>query len=198
MKKSILFFLGLFFSLSVFSKGYEIGDKATDFKLLNVDGAYVSMSDFKDAKGFVIIFTCNHCPYAKAYEDRIINLDKKYKELGYPVIAINPNDPVLQPEDSYELMKVRAKEKEFTFPYLFDMGQKIFPQYGATRTPHVFLLNKEVDELIVKYIGAIDDYYAEEKEVDVHYLSDAIEALLKGEPIPNPVTKAIGCSIKVQ
>jgi len=198
MKKSILFFLGMFLGLSVFAKGYEIGDKATDFKLLNVDERYVSLSDFEDAKGFVIIFTCNHCPYAKAYEDRIINLNKKYKELGYPVIAINPNDPAIQPEDSYELMKVRAKEKDFKFPYLFDMGQKIFPQYGATRTPHVFLLNKEGDELIVKYIGAIDDNYAEEKEVEEHYLSDAIDALIDGRTIAQPLTKAIGCSIKVK
>lgn len=198
MKKSILFFLSLLFGFSVFADGYDIGDKATDFKLLNVDGRYVSLSDFEDAKGFIVIFTCNHCPYSKAYEDRIIKLNKKYKPLGYPLVAINPNDPVVQPQDSYELMKVRAKEKEFTFPYLFDMGQKIYPQYGATRTPYVFLLNKEGNELIVKYFGAIDDNYAEEGDVKTHFLSDAINALMNGSPIPNPITKAIGCTIKVQ
>lgn len=198
MKKSILLFLSLFVVLIVNAEGFEIGDKATDFKLLNVDGSYVSMSDYEDAKGFVIIFTCNHCPYAKAYEDRIIALDKKYKDLGYPVIAINPNDPEVQHQDSYELMKVRAKEKNFNFPYLFDMGQKVYPQYGATRTPHVFLLKKESADLIVKYIGAIDDNYTDEKEVEEHYLSDAIDALLNGENIAHTMTKAIGCSIKVQ
>src|SRR5690606_34894199 len=112
--------------------GYKIGDMATDFKLKNIDGKLVSLADYKDAKGYIVIFTCNHCPYAKAYEDRIVALDKKYKKLGFPVIAINPNNPGKQPEDSFENMKVRAKEKGFSFPYLIDEGQKIYPQYGAT------------------------------------------------------------------
>src|SRR5690606_30003035 len=123
--------------------GYKIGDEATDFKLENIDGNQVSLADYPDAKGFIVIFTCNHCPYAVAYEDRIIALDEKYKPLGYPVIAINPNDPEVQPEDSMEEMRKRAAEKGFTFPYLLDLGQEIYPQYGATKTPHVFLLNKE-------------------------------------------------------
>ncbi len=121
----------------LFVKGYEIGDEATDFKLKNIDGKMVSLSDFKSAKGFIVVFTCNHCPYAKKYEDRIIELDKKYKTQGYPVIAINPNDPNVQPEDGYQQMIERAKQKGFTFPYLVDEGQKIYPQYGATKTPHV-------------------------------------------------------------
>ena len=110
-------------------KGYEVGDAATDFKLKNIDGKKVSLSNFKSAKGFIVIFTCNHCPYAKKYEDRIVELDKKYKDQGYPVIAINPNDPSVQPEDGYKQMIERAKQKGFTFPYLLDQGQKIFPQY---------------------------------------------------------------------
>lgn len=198
MKKIILIIFSLFIGLSLFAEGYEIGDKATDFKLLNVDGSYVSLSDFPDTKGFVVVFTCNHCPYSKAYENRIISLDKTYKKLGYPVIAINPNDPAVQPQDSYELMKVRAEDKGFKFPYLFDMGQKIYPQYGASRTPYVFLLNKENGNLIVKYIGAIDDNYAEAKAVKEHYLKDALDALLEGKEVTNSVTKAIGCSIKTQ
>ena len=127
----------------VYAGGYEIGDKAEDFKLKNVDGKMVSMADYKDAKGFIIVFTCNHCPYAIAYEDRIIALDKKYKALGYPVIAINPNDPDVQPGDSFEGMQERASDKEFTFPYLYDATQSTYPKYGATRTPHIFVLNKE-------------------------------------------------------
>ena len=103
-------------------EGYKVRDVATDFKLKNVDGKMVSLKDYKEAKGFIVIFTCNHCPFAKAYEDRIVALDKKYKKLGYPVIAINPNNPAVQPDDSYELMITRAKEKGFTFPYLFDEG----------------------------------------------------------------------------
>src|SRR5208337_204464 len=117
----------LFLSISsfLFAQGYNIGDKATDFKLKNVDGKYVSLSDYSTAKGFVVVFTCNHCPYAKAYQDRIIEIDKKFKTLGYPVIAINSNDPGSSPEDSYDQMIVRSKEKGFTFPYLFDETQSV-------------------------------------------------------------------------
>ncbi|MGZ5245230.1 MAG: redoxin domain-containing protein, partial [Bacteroidia bacterium] len=96
--------------------GYHIGDTAEDFKLKNIDGKMVSMADYKDFKGFIVIFSCNHCPYAKKYEDRIIALDAKYKKIGFPVIVINPNDATIQPEDSYKNMQKRAKEKKFTFP----------------------------------------------------------------------------------
>ena len=180
------------------NKGYKIGDEATDFKLKNIDGKMVSLADYPDAKGFIVIFTCNHCPYAKAYENRIIALNNLFAGKGYPVIAINPNDPAVQPEDSYELMQVRAKEKNFNFPYLLDEEQKIYPQYGATKTPHVFVLNKENNKNIVRYIGAIDNNYADENDVDEHYVSEAVNALLNGEKVPTEETKAIGCSIKVK
>lgn len=156
MKKFVVvaLFALVLMSFTTLVSGYKVGDKATDFKLKSVDGKMYSMSDYKDAKGFIVVFTCNHCPFAVKYEDRIVALAKKYKSLGYEVIAINPNDPAAEPADSFDLMKVRAKEKGFTFPYLMDEGQKIYPQYGATKTPHVFLLDKS---LTVKYIGAIDD-----------------------------------------
>lgn len=175
--------------------GYQPGDKATDFKLKSVDGKMYSMSDYKDAKGFIVVFTCNHCPFAVKYEDRVIELAKKYKPKGYVLLAINPNDPAAAPDDSYELMKVRAKEKGFTFPYLFDEGQKIYPQYGATKTPHVFLLDKN---LIVKYIGAIDDNVDDASAVKEKYLENAIAALEKGQEPSPATTKAIGCTIKVK
>jgi len=177
--------------------GYKVGDIATDFILKNVDGNMVSMSNFKEAKGFIVIFTCNTCPVSVRNEDRILALDKKYKDVGYPVIAINPNNPAVQPGDSYELMKVRAKDRGFTFPYLFDDGQKIFPQYGATATPHVFLLQKEKKGLVVKYIGGIDDSSRNPKGVKVKYLENAVDALLDGKPIAVTTSRAIGCSIKV-
>ena len=116
------------------SAQYSIGDVATDFSLKSVDGNMYSLADMKDAKGYVVVFTCNHCPFAVMYEDRLIDLQSRYGPKGYPVIAINPNDPAANAEDSYDLMKVRAQEKGFNFPYLFDDGQKIFPQYGATKT----------------------------------------------------------------
>lgn len=178
------------------SGGYKVGDAVEDFSLKNVNGKNVSMKDYKDAKGFIVIFTCNHCPYAVAYEDRIIALDKKYSKLGYPVIAINPNNPEKQKEDSYDLMKVRAKEKEFTFPYLFDEGQKIYPKFGATKTPHVYVIQKTGKSNVVQYIGAIDDNYEDEKAVKQKYVEDAVDALLKGSDVPVKQTKAIGCSIK--
>jgi peroxiredoxin len=178
--------------------GYKIGDTATDFSLVNIDDKNVSLSDYKDARGFIVIFTCNHCPYAVAYEDRIMALDKKYKNQGYPVIAINPNDPEKQPEDSFDMMKVRAKEKGFTFPYLMDEGQKIYPQYGATKTPHVFLLQKTDEGNVVRYIGAIDDNHEDASQVKDRYVENAVEALLKGEEITVTETKAIGCTIKVK
>ena len=179
-------------------KGYEVGDEATDFKLKNVDGKMVSLSDFKSAKGFIVIFTCNHCPYAKKYEDRIIELDKKFKNQGYPVIAINPNDPNVQPEDGYKEMITRAKQKGFTFPYLVDEGQKIYPQYGATKTPHVFVLQKEGGKNIVKYIGAIDNNYDNPNDVSEYYVQDAVNALLNGGTAKMQKTVAIGCTIKVK
>jgi peroxiredoxin len=179
------------------NKGYDIGDIATDFSLRNVNGKKVSLKQFDTAKGFIVIFTCNHCPFAKAYEDRIIAIDKKYKSLGYPVIAINPNNPAKQKEDSFELMQERAKAKGFTFPYLLDEGQKIYPQYGATKTPHVFLLQKTSKGNVVRYMGAIDDNSEDEDAVRVKFLEDAVNALLANKEITVKTTRAIGCSIKV-
>lgn len=177
--------------------GYKVGDIATDFSLKNIDDTMVSLADFTNAKGFIVIFTCNTCPVSVRNEDRIIALDKKYKEKGYPVIAINPNNPAVQPGDSFELMKVRAKEKGFTFPYLFDDGQKIYPQYGASATPHAYVLQKETEGLIVKYIGGIDDSSRNESAVKTKYVENAVDALLVGKPIEVTKTRAIGCSIKV-
>lgn len=176
--------------------GYDIGDIATDFSLKNIDDKMVSLKDYKDAKGYIVTFTCNHCPFSVAYEDRIIALDKKYKSMGYPVIAINPNNPESYPTDSFDAMKVRAKEKGFTFPYLFDDGQKIYPQYGATKTPHMFVLEKTNKGNIVQYIGAIDDNYQDANAVKTKYVEDAVDALLSGKEVITKKTKAIGCSIK--
>ena len=173
--------------------GYKIGDTATDFNLKGTDGKNHSLAEVKDAKGYIVIFTCNHCPFSKMYEDRIIALQTKYKEKGYPVIAINPNDPKANADDSFDKMVVRAKEKGFNFWYLFDDGQKIFPQYGATKTPHVFLLDKNK---VVKYIGAIDDNARDLKSVEEKFLENAIKALDAGKKIDPETTKAIGCSIK--
>ena len=184
------------FTLHV-SKGYKVGDIVEDFKLKNVDGKMVSMANFKDAKGFIVVFTCNQCPYSKMYENRIIGLNNKYKSKGFPVIAINPNDPAASPGDDFAGMVDRAKHKEFTFPYLFDEGQQVYPKFGATRTPHVYVLNKEKDgKLHVAYIGAIDNNARDEESVSAHYVENAVNELLKGKEVTQKTTKAIGCSIK--
>ena len=177
--------------------GYQIGDVVSDFELKNVDGKMISLSDYNEAKGFIITFTCNTCPFAIAYEDRIIALDKKYASKGYPVIAINPNNPLVQPGDSFMAMQQRAKEKGFTFPYLVDEGQKVYPKYGATKTPHMYILQKTKKGNVVKYIGAIDDNHKDASAVKTKYVENAVDALLKGEEIKQTETKAIGCSIKV-
>lgn len=198
MKKLATLFV-LFVALASFKHGdhgYHIGNEATDFKLKNVDGKTVSLADIKDAKGYIVVFTCNHCPFSVKYEDRIIALDKKYKKQGYPVVAINSNDPTVAPEDSYEKMQVRAKAKKFTFPYLYDESQAIAKTYGASRTPHVFVLQKNGSVNTVKYIGAIDDNSDDAKAVTAKYVENAVDALIAGKPVPTETTKAIGCTIK--
>lgn len=198
MKKIILTgLLAIVAIISINAQGYNIGDVAENFELKNVDGETISLFSYQDAnKGAIVIFTCNHCPYAVAYEDRIIELDKKFRPEGFPVIAINPNDPELAPRDSYEKMQLRSKEKNFTFPYLFDESQEVYKMYGAKRTPHVYLLKKSGMKFIVSYIGTIDDNYKDAALVEKKYLENAVKAILDGKnPEPN-FTKAIGCTIK--
>jgi peroxiredoxin len=174
---------------------YKVGEQAADFSLKNVDGTMVSLKDYKGVNGYIVIFTCNTCPYAVMYEDRIIKLHNTYASQGYPVVAINPNDPSVKPGDDFASMQARAKEKNFPFKYLFDEGQKVYPAFGAQRTPHVYLLDAN---RYVRYIGAIDDNAQNESEVGIKYLENAIAALKAGNN-PDPAeTKAIGCTIKVK
>lgn len=181
---------------NLYAEGYEVGDKATDFSLKNVDETMISLADYEDAKGYIVIFTCNHCPYSVKYEDRIIALNEKYSDKGYPVIAISSNDPLKQPEDSYPLMQERAEEKDFKFPYLFDETQEIATAYGATRTPHVFILEKDGKDLLVKYIGAIDNNVKSADAADKLYVEDAVDALIAGNDPDPDYTRAVGCTIK--
>ncbi len=172
----------------------NVGEVAPDFNLKNVDGSMVSLAGFEDVKGFIINFTCNTCPFAVKYEDRVIALQEKYKDKGYPVINIMPNNTEVKPGDSYDNMQERAKELGYAY-YLDDSAQEVYPTYGASKTPHIFLLDAE---RVVRYIGAIDDSANDAESVSVRYLEDAIAALDAGkEPDPN-FTKAIGCSIKVK
>lgn len=174
-----------------------VGDKAPGFSLKGVDGKMVSLADYNKQKGAIVIFTCNTCPYAKMYESRIIELDKKYSSQGFPVVAINPNDVDVQPGDNMAEMAKRSKDKGYTFPYLRDDSQEIAAAYGATKTPHVYLLNKvEDNNFRIEYIGAIDDSPRDASDVSETYVEDAIKALLNGESPKITGKKAIGCTIK--
>lgn len=201
MKKLVLFLLATC-TLALISfvgadKAYEIGDTIEDFTLANVDGSDVSLSSYAGEKGAIVIFTCNTCPYAVLYEDRIIDLHNTYAEQGYPVLAINPNDPEIKSGDSFDEMKIRAEEKSFPFAYVFDAKQEVFPKFDAQKTPHAYLLKKnEGGDLVLRYVGAIDNNAQDAESVTVNYIGSAIEAVDAGND-PEPLTtKAIGCSIK--
>ena len=197
MRKQLLFFA--LFVLSVINLSAQpisVGSVAPDFSLTNIDGATISLSDYSNEKGVMVIFSCNPCPYVIAYEDRIIDLHNRYASQGFPLVLINPNDAEKQPVDSMDEMRVRAEEKNYPFPYLKDEDQSVYEAYGATRTPEIFLLkNNGNGEFVVAYTGTVDDNYKDASAVTASYASEAVEALLKGET-PNPAsTVAIGCSI---
>jgi peroxiredoxin len=156
----------------------------------------VSLTDYEGEKGVILVFTCNPCPFAKAYEQRIIQLHKDFASQGYPVVAINPNSPKVSPVDSFEKMQARARDQAYPFPYLQDVEQDVYPAYGATRTPHIYLLEKKGNKFKVAYVGAIDDNAMDASAVQKKYLEDAIQSVMAGEKPKPSTTKAIGCTIK--
>lgn len=194
----VLLMAPVFFSFSHKTQsGYKPGDEVQDFSLKNIDGSMYSMSADKSAAGFIVVFTCNHCPFSVAYEDRIIALDKKFRPQGFPVVAINPNDAAQYEEDSYENMIKRAGEKKFPFPYLYDETQEVARRFGATRTPHVFVVQRNtVGKFFVRYIGAIDNNTKDAEAATSFFVADAVNALLKGENVPVASTASVGCTIK--
>jgi peroxiredoxin len=174
-------------------KKLEIGQRAPNFTLLGVDGKEHSLSTFKDCKIVVVAFTCNHCPYVQAYEKRLMGIQRDYADKGVQLIAINANDTSGYPEDSFDNMVQRAQQQEFNFPYLRDETQRVAHAYGAEYTPQAFLLNSRFQ---VRYIGRIDDNWQHPNKVKTHDLRNAIEAVLARKKVQNPITHAIGCSIK--
>jgi peroxiredoxin len=182
-------------------KTLPIGAAAPDFKLPGVDGRDWSLKDFADARLLVVLFTCNHCPTAQAYEDRVIKLHADYKDRGVALVAISPNDPkavrldelgYTDLSDSFEEMKLRAKERKYAFPYLYDgETQKTSLAYGVLATPQVFVFDRERK---LRYVGRIDD--SDVKEVQSHDARNALDALLAGKPVPVETTRVFGCSTK--
>lgn len=182
--------------LAQVARGYNLGDAVADFRLKNVDGRMVSLADYKNQKGLIVVFTSNHCPFAKAYEDRLIALDRKFSSQGYAVLAIMSNDLTAYEDDSFENMKVRAREKAYTYAYTLDETQSTARAFGATRTPQVYVLKQTGGQFILEYVGAIDDSPQDVASVQRHYVDDAVSSLLVGRPVQSPITKPIGCAIK--
>jgi peroxiredoxin len=197
MKKAIAILACAILPFAAFAQ-YTIGSKIEPFALKNIDGKTVSLSDYSNQKGAIIIFTCNHCPFVIAWEDRMIELHNKLAAKGFPVIAINPNDADVVPADSFEKMAERAKEKGYPFVYLHDEKQELFPKFGATRTPEVYVAERTAEGFILRYTGAIDDNHKSADEVTEKYVENAINQILSGKKLSTPQTKALGCTIKVK
>lgn len=172
----------------------KLGDKApmTDVKMKSVGGKDVSIADVAGKNGTLVVFSCNHCPFAKAWESRMIEIGNACPKQGVGAITINSNDPAAFKEDSFEVMQQHAKEKDYQFPYVVDATSDVARAFGATRTPEVFLFDKD-GKLV--YHGAIDDDQ-DAKKVTKNFLRDALDALASGKAIPVSETKFIGCNIK--
>ncbi|MFC2134477.1 thioredoxin family protein [Bacteroidota bacterium] len=174
------------------SNNPELGSNAHRFNMPGVDGNKYTLESFAEKEILIIIFSCNHCPYVKAYEDRIIKIQSDYRD-KVQIIAVNSNDAIKYPEDSFENMKIRSAEKGFNFLYLHDEDQSIARTYGATHTPEIFVYDKERK---LAYHGKIDDNWKEPEKATEHYLLNAVDELIKGVPVSVPETFSIGCTIK--
>lgn len=171
----------------------HLGDEAPEFALPGVDGRTYSLGSFAGKAVLVVVFSCNHCPYVQAYEDRLVAIQRDYEGQGLQLVAINSNDDVDYPEDSFEQMIARAEARGFNFPYLRDASQQIARVYGATHTPQLFVFDRPRR---LRYQGKIDDNWQQPQKVTRRYLREAVEALLQGRQPAEPATHAIGCTIK--
>jgi peroxiredoxin len=177
-------------------QGYTLGDVVADFSLKNVDGKLVTLGDFRNQRGIIVVFMSNHCPFSNAYEDRLMALNQKFAQQGFSIVAIMSNDPTAYVDDTFAQMKERAKEKNYSFPYLLDDTQAVARAFGASRTPQVFVLNQANGKFVLEYTGAIDDNPLDKAEVQRQYVDEAVSSLLINRPVQSPITKPIGCAIK--
>ena len=171
----------------------KIGDEAIPFSLPGTDGANHNLGEYSGKNAVAIIFSCNHCPYVRAWEDRMVEIQADYAPKSVQLVAINANDDSRYPEDSFSKMKERAREKHFNFPYLRDESQEVAHAYGAERTPEVFLFDRTGT---LRYHGVIDDNYDDPAAVKAKYLRDALDAVLSGRQPQTPETNPVGCTIK--
>jgi hypothetical protein len=175
----------------------ELGEAAPmrTVKMKNIDGSELSLADSVGPKGLLVVFTCNHCPWARAWEDRLVALGNSYQGKGIGVVAVNSNDPAEFPEDGWEQMQARAKSKGYGFPYVVDATSGVARAFGASKTPEAYLFDRE-GRLV--YTGAIDDNARDPGAVREPYLKNALDAVVAGAPVRQPTTKALGCSIKLR
>lgn len=165
-----------------------------NFGLRSTDNKTVSLDDFPQAKGYIIIFTCNHCPFAKLYTQRINDLQKQYQEKGVPVLAINSMDTLIYNDESFAHMQEKARSQSYHFPYLQDASQAVGRLFGAEHTPTAYVIWKENNGLVIKYKGAIDDN-GENPTIAVPFISIAVDELLSGKAVSQPETPSFGCRI---
>jgi len=195
----IISYLLLVLSLNDFSFSNDnpksvIGNTVTDFTLKNTDSQDISLSDFPDVKGFVIVFTCNHCPFAKLYPQRLNELNTKYQALDIPLLAVNSMDTLMYEEEGFEIMQTKSASESFNFPYLQDGSQIVGKDFGAALTPHAYIIWKENDNWVIKYSGAIDDN-GQHPELATPFIANALDELLQSKPVSKSETQSIGCKI---
>ncbi len=199
-KISLLFRFIILFSVYAFSGNNSqpvshTGNVVSDFTLQNVNGNMVSTKDYKDAKGFVVIFSCIHCPFGKLYHERLIRLNATYSKLHVPLLLVNSTDTAMFAEESMKNMVALVKEKKYDFPFLFDPSQKVAKDFKAEKTPHAFVIWKENNKWVIKYSGAIDDNGAHPEWVKKPYVINALDELLAGKKVSVEEGQSIGCAI---
>ncbi len=194
MKKLLLVIFALILCSSTFI------DRSTivfNFKLKSATtNQWVSLSDYKEAKGFIVVFTCNKCPMAKFYSQRLNHMDAKYKKMGVRLLAVNSMDTLAYAEESFKLMQKKVKKEQLTFPYLQDKKQNIAKEFKATHTPQAFVIWKNKSgKFVIKYQGAIDDNAGEPEKAKHHFLTDAVDELLQNKEVSTPKSESFGCRI---
>jgi len=197
MKKHffLFFIIAFVFALSGFTS-IEKDNLISNFKLKSATtNKWISLSDYKDAKGFIIIFTCNKCPMAKFYSQRMNQMNEKYKKMGVPLLAINSMDTLAYAEESFRKMQIKVKNDQLNFPYLQDKKQVVGNNFKASVTPQAFVIWKQNNKFVVKYEGAIDDNAGDNEKVRNHFLTNAVDQLLKGNEVTVKNSDPFGCKI---
>jgi peroxiredoxin len=191
-----VFYLLFFAFVFLFNTSFEVNSEKIipDFTLKNVDGNMLSTADYSDAKGFIVIFTCNHCPFAKLYSKRMNDMHTKFSKQNVPLLAINSMDTLVYEDESYKMMQQKAKQEKFNFPYLYDPSQQVGKAFGADHTPMAYVIWKENNQWVIKYKGAIDDN-GEHPKLAKPFIDNALKELLSNQKVILPETTSFGCRI---